>query len=100
MQDLRKDYNVSHGESGNKKSIWSKVNNNQNIIKLLVSSILISFVIFKPHIIGNYVGKWFSSLTEPFLSNVTMTSNEWYVILITMFSVTVCYTLIKWVNNN
>lgn len=101
MEDLRKDYNVSNP---NKKSIWKGLSNvgssNTNILKLLVSMIVISFIIFKPHVIGKYIGRWFNDLTQSFNTNVVLGTDQWYVVLITISVLTICYSLIKWVNKN
>jgi hypothetical protein len=99
MEDLRKDYNVS---TPKRKPIWSGISNmgNSAFIKFLLLLIVSAFIIFKPDLIGEYIGKWFNDLTQSFLSNVLLTTDQWYVILVTLFSITVCSVLVKWVNKH
>ena len=100
MEDLRKEYNVSSQKSG--RSVLSSISSigNKSVLKLLLSILIGSFIIFKPHVIGGYIGKWFNDLTQSFNDNVILETNQWYLILISIFVFTISYVLIKWVNKN
>ena len=95
MDDLRKSYNVSKV----KRSIF-KV---PNLLKIKLSVYrnitvitILALLIFNPTLIGSYVGQWLNDIHTSFISNISITSTEWYNLLLTILAFIIFYKLAHW----
>lgn len=95
MEDLRKSYNVT---KRTKKSfrLPNLLNIKLGTIRNIVIIMFIISLIFYPDRIGTYIGQWFNDLYMSITEYASLTSMEWYNILITIFAFIVFYKLIKW----
>jgi len=91
MEDLRKDYNVQKRKRSIDLFNWWR--SNQYILKFALIIGLVSFILLKPDLIGHYTGKWFNELYVSFMNNMTITSDNWYLILISISTFFIIYKL-------
>ena len=99
MDDLRDDYNVQK-EGGTPFSMekwWIK---NKGILRLFLVLSIFIFILIKPDLIGKYIGLWLGNLINSFSSVINVTSEQWYVILITLVGLSFCYFLLNRRNKN
>tara|TARA_R110000772_G_scaffold3193_4_gene11537 strand:+ start:5633 stop:5929 length:297 start_codon:yes stop_codon:yes gene_type:complete len=92
MEDLRKNNSVKKKSKFNLKFWWLK---NKNILKLFALIGVVFFIIVKPDIIGMYIGTWFNMLITSFSNNISVTNNQWGIILVTALVVAICYRLLS-----
>jgi hypothetical protein len=92
MEDLRKNYNVNTKTKFSPLFWWKK---NKNIIKLFGIIGAIALVIFRPDLIGSYIGTWFNNLVTAFTNNSDVTITQWFVILATVLIGFICYKLLQ-----
>lgn len=94
MDDLREDYNVTEKKkfSFDSEKWWQS---NKGIFRILLILSVISFIIIKPDMIGKYIGIWLGNLINSFSSSVNVVTDQWYVILITLISFSICYFLFQ-----
>lgn len=95
MEDLRTSYNVTNK---NKRFGLPKIKLNLRKIGIFLLIILIGSLILYPSLIGSYVGTWMDDLYVSFTANLTMSSADWYTILLTILAFIVFYKLIQWRN--
>ena len=93
MEDLRKDYNVQKNKRSINLNNWWRSNN--SFFKLLLLLGIITLIILRPDLIGLYTGIWFNNLYTSFTNNVTITSSDWYLILITISTFLILYKILN-----
>jgi hypothetical protein len=92
MEDLRKDYNVQKKKSSiNLYNIWRS---NKFLFRFIFITSFILIILNRPDLVGFYIGRWVNNLYTSFITQIDMSSNEWYLILITIFSATLIYKIL------
>lgn len=92
MEDLRKNYNVTKDQ---KVTYIPDVY--KRFFRKLIYLAIIAFVILYPELIGEYVGKWMDSLYTSFREYNTILVEDWHTTLITVFTLTIIYSILKWI---
>lgn len=92
MEDLRKSYNVVKEEKRTGVPTIYKT-----ILRKILYFAIIAFILFYPDLIGEYVGKWMDSLYTSFNEFNTIKTVDWYTSLATIFTITIIYTILKWI---
>lgn len=81
MKDLRDNYNVKKNNPNRTFRFLSglKVRKLYRFLGIL----LILLVVFYPSVVGRYLGDWFDSLYSSIEKEISVKSEDWYVIIVT-----------------
>lgn len=81
MKDLRDNYNVKKNNPNRTFGFLSSLNLRKLYRFLGVLGVLL--VVFYPSLVGHYLGNWFDSLYSSIEKEISVESEDWYVVIIT-----------------
>ena len=70
----------------------------KNMFKVAIVILLLIGVFVTPDSLFHILGIWLNTVVTSFSAPLTfsITSDHWYVVLTTVFTLTICYKIIKW----